>query len=82
MTIVRMATVEKSWGECVRNGRKVEDYSWEVTFYEGEYIEMNDWIDRHYYKTEEIAVERMKMFDEGRYEIGQYGEVTFPSVEE
>jgi hypothetical protein len=79
---MRMVTIEKEWAEVRRNGRKTEDWSWTVTFYEGEMIEMNDWIDQHYYKTEEIAVERMKMFDEGRYEIGQYGEVTFPSVEE
>lgn len=80
--MLRMCTIEKEWAEVRRNGHKVEDWSWTVTFYEGEMIEMNDWIDQHYYKTEEIAVERMKMFDEGRYEIGQYGGVAFPSAEE
>ena len=76
--MLRMCTIEKEWAEVRRNGHKVEDWSWTVTFYEGEMI---DWIDQHYYKTEEIAVERMKMFNGGRYEIGQHGEIAFPSVE-
>lgn len=82
-----MATIEKEWAEVRRNGVKVEAWSWTVTFYEGDVIDENPWlgsgvIDQHYYKTEEIAVERAKMFNEGRYEIGQHGEVMFPSLEE
>lgn len=73
---MRVATIERTWGECRRNGRKVEDYSWEVTFYEGEMI------DRHYYKEENVANERASMYEAGNYTKSQYGGVCFPSDEQ
>jgi len=75
---MRKASIERTWGECLRNGRKVEDWSWEVTFYEGEFIEMNDYIDRHYYNNEQIAVDRAQMFEDGQYTTSEYGGVDFP----
>jgi hypothetical protein len=74
---MRLATVEKEWAEVIRNGEKTEDWSWTVTFYEGEYIEMNDWIDRHYIKTEVDAEMIALLFEADAFNYTEYGGLTF-----
>jgi hypothetical protein len=75
---MRMATVEKEWAEVRRKGQgKVEDWSWTVTFYEGEWIEMNDWIDRHYINNEADAEMIATLFECGAYSVGEFGELCF-----
>ena len=77
---MRMATVEKEWAEVRRNGIKTEDWSWTVTFYEGEMIEMNDWIDRHYINNEATANLIAGLFEEGAFTLGEYGQVCFDTA--
>jgi effector-binding domain-containing protein len=57
---MREAVVSKEWGEVKRNGRKIEGWSWEVTFLDNGVV-----VDRHYYKTEEFAQNAAFLFEEG-----------------
>ncbi len=74
---MRVASVEKEWAEVRRNGAKVEDWSWTVTFYEGEWIEMNDWIDQHYIKNEADAKMIAALFEAGAFTRTKFGGVEF-----
>ena len=70
-----MATAEIEWAEVRGNGRgKSEDWSWTVTFYEGEMI---DWIDRHYINNAATANLIAGLFEEGAFTLGEYGQVCF-----
>jgi hypothetical protein len=64
------ATVIREWSEVKRNGRKVEDWSWTVTFRKDE-----QFIDQHYYNTEKVAKAAAHLFEIGRYSVGEYGGV-------
>jgi len=76
---MRTATVEKEWAEVRRKGRgKVEDWSWTVTFYEGEWND--DLADRHYIKTEADAKLIAALFEEGAYTVGELGELCFDTA--
>jgi hypothetical protein len=73
---MRVATVEKEWAEVRRKGRgKVEDWSWTVTFYEGE-----EKIDQHYINNEVDANMIAALFECGAYTVGEYGEVCFDTA--
>lgn len=75
---MRMATVEKEWGEVRRKGRgKVEDWSWTVTFYEGKMI---DWIDQHYINNEADAKMIAALFEDGTFTVGEFGELCFDTA--
>jgi hypothetical protein len=76
----RMAYIEKTWGECRRPGRgKVEDYSWEVSFCEGFPLVV---LDRHCYNNEELALTRSRLFELGKYTLGEHKEIKFEDEEE
>jgi len=64
------ATVIREWSEVKRNGRKVEDWSWTVTFRKDE-----QFIDQHYYNTAKVAKAAAHLFEIGRYSVGEYGGV-------
>jgi len=64
------ATVIREWAEVKRNGRKVEDWSWTVTFRKDE-----QFIDQHYYNTAKVAKAAAHLFEIGRYSVGEYGGV-------
>jgi hypothetical protein len=66
----REAVVSKEWGEVVRNGRKIEDWSWEVTFLSDGVV-----MDRHYYKTAELAQHSANLFERGEFYESKYGGV-------
>ena len=74
---MRTASVEKEWAEVRRNGVKTEDWSWTVTFYGGEWIEMNDRIDQHYIKNEADAKLIALLYEAGAFNYTEYGGVTF-----
>lgn len=74
---MRVATVEKEWAEVRRNSVKTEDWSWTVTFYEGEMIEMNDWIDQHYINNETDAKLIAALFEADAFNYTEYGGITF-----
>lgn len=75
---MRVASVEKEWAEVRRKGfGKVEDWSWTVTFYEGEWIEMNDYIDQHYINNEADAMMEAALFEAGAFTYSEYGGVEF-----
>ena len=59
---MREAVVSKEWGEVVRNGRKIEDWAWEVTFLFDGLV-----LDRHCYKTEQFAQNAANLFECGKY---------------
>ena len=61
-------TVEKEWGEVCRNGFKMEDWSWTVTFFVD-----NKQIDQHYIKTEADATMAAALFEAGAFKYGEYG---------
>ena len=72
------AILKKEWGEVRRAGRgKVEDWSWEVAFYETPYFPA---LDRHWYKTESEAKLVAALFESGDFHLGQYGEVVINEV--
>ena len=56
---MREAVVSAEWGEVVRNGRKIEGWAWEVKFLSDGVV-----MDRHYYKTEELARHAADLFEE------------------
>lgn len=66
----REAVVSAEWGEVVRNGHKIEDWAWEVTFLSDGVV--MDW---HCYKTEELARHSADMFERGFYHESKYGGV-------
>lgn len=71
---MRKAIIEKEWGEVCRNGRKYEDWSWEVAFFvDGK----DDPIDCHYYKTPEFAENAAQLFERGLYYTSEFGGVEF-----
>ena len=71
---MREAIVTKEWGEVCRNGRKIEDWAWEVAFFvDGK----DDPIDRHTYKTEEFAENAAQLFERGLYYTSEFGGVEF-----
>lgn len=72
--MTRITYIEKTYGECRRNGRKVEDYSWEVTFLTTGPLVV---VDRACYNSAELALERSHQWREGEYTIGEYGEPIF-----
>jgi hypothetical protein len=67
---MRTATVTAEWGEVVRNGRKIEDWSWEVTFLADGAV-----MDRHCYKTEELAQHSAILFERGKFYVSEFGGV-------
>jgi hypothetical protein len=72
------AILRKEWGEVRRSGRgKVEDWSWEVAFYETPHFPA---LDRHCYKTEAEAKLVATLFESGDFHLGQYGEVVINKV--
>jgi hypothetical protein len=68
----REAVVSKEWGEVWREGRKIEDWSWEVTFLSDGVV-----MDRHCYKIEQFAQNAAILFERGKFYVGKYGEVEF-----
>lgn len=70
----RITYIEKTYSECRRNGRKVEDYGWEVTFLTTDPLVV---VDRICYNKEALALERSRQWKEGEYTIGEYGEPIF-----
>jgi hypothetical protein len=60
---MRAAVVSKEWGEVVRNGRKIEDWAWEVTFLSDGVV-----VDRGCYKTEQFAQNAADRFKRGGVE--------------
>lgn len=67
---MRTAVVEKEWAEVRRRGRKVEDWTYNVSFFED-----GELIDRHWLKTEADAKMYGILFEIGLYSLGEYGEV-------
>ncbi len=71
---MREAIVTKEWGEVGFGSSKTDGWSWEVAFF----VDGNeDPIDRHYYKTEEVANNAASLFERGLYYTCQYGGVEF-----
>jgi len=64
------ATVVKEWAEVKRNGHKVEDWSWTVTFRKDGQL-----IDEHYYSTSKVAKAAAYLFEIGRYNVSEFGGV-------
>ena len=64
------ATVIKEWAEVKRNGRKVEDWSWTVTFRKDGQV-----IDEHYYNTAKVANAAAVLFELGRWTVSEFGGV-------
>jgi hypothetical protein len=69
---MRTAVVAKEWGEVVRNGRKIEDWAWEVTFLADGVV-----MDRHCYKSEELAQNAAIRFEQGDFCVSEHGGVEF-----
>jgi hypothetical protein len=67
---MRVATVTKEWAEVKRNGIKVEDWSWTVTF-----VKDGVHMDEHYYKTAKVAKAAAVLFELGRYKVSEFGGV-------
>ena len=57
---MRTAVVAKEWGEVVRNGHKIEDWAWEVTFLSDGVV-----VDRRCFKTEQFAQIAAILFEHG-----------------
>jgi hypothetical protein len=76
------AVVDKEWAEVRRDGRgKVEDWSWSVSFYDApEQIDLNYYIDRHWYKEEVTATLVAALFEAGDFHYGEYGEIVINKV--
>lgn len=79
------AIVEKEWAEVRRNGVKTEDWSWTVTFYEGDVIDENPWlgsgvIDEHYINNEATAKLIAVFFEAGAFTRTEFGGVSFENV--
>ena len=68
--IMLKATVVREWSEVKRNGRKVEDWSWTVTFRKD-----GQMIDEHYYSTAKVAKAAAYLFEIGRYSVSEFGGV-------
>lgn len=69
---MREAIVTKEWGEVGVGSSKREGWAWEVAFFvAGD----EDPIDRHWYKTEAVAKKAASLFENGFYQIGEYGGV-------
>lgn len=66
------ATVVREWAEVKRNGRKVEDWSWTVTFFKDDVR-----IDEHYYVSAPIANTAAAMFRRGEFKTSEFGGVEF-----
>ena len=66
------ATVVREWAEVKRNGFKVEDWSWTVTFFKDDVR-----IDEHYYKSAPIASTAAAMFRRGEFATSEFGGVQF-----
>jgi len=67
---MRVATVTKEWAEVKRNGRKVEDWSWTVTFTNNDVG-----VDEHYYNSAEVALDAAFAFELGQYTVSEFGGV-------
>jgi hypothetical protein len=67
---MREAVVSAEWGEVVRNGRKIEGWAWEVTFLSDGVV-----MDRHCYKTEELARHAADLFERGKFYESEFGGV-------
>jgi hypothetical protein len=67
---MRTATVTAEWGEVVRNGRKIEGWSWEVTFLVDGVV-----VDRHCYKTAALAQHSANLFERGKFYESERGGV-------
>lgn len=72
---MRIATVEKEWAEVRRNGAKVEDWSWTVTF-----VENDTRIDEHYINNEADAKMIAALFEAGAFTRSEFGGVTFDTA--
>jgi hypothetical protein len=70
--IMLKATVVREWAEVKRNGFKVEDWSWTVTFFKDDVR-----IDEHYYKSAPIASTAAAMFRRGEFITSEFGGVQF-----
>ena len=69
---MREAVLSKEWGEVMRQGRKFEDWGWEVTFLADGAV-----VDRHCYKTEELAQNAAIRFEQEDCHVSEYGGVEF-----
>ena len=69
---MRKAMVSKEWGEVSRQGRKIEDWAWEVTFLSDGVV-----VDRHCYKTEQFAQNAAALFEQGKFYESEFGGVEF-----
>ena len=69
---MREAVVKAEWGEIVRNGRKIEGWAWDVTFIVNGVV--GDW---HCYKTEDLARNAARRFEEGDFRLSEYNGVEF-----
>ena len=69
---MRVATVTKEWAEVKRNGFKVEDWSWTVTFTKNDVR-----VDEHYYNSAEVALNAAIAFELGQYNVSEFGGVQF-----
>lgn len=69
---MRTAWVTAEWGEVVRNGRKIEGWAWEVQF-RADGVAM----DRHCYKTEDLARDAARRFEAGDFRLSEWGGVKF-----
>ena len=68
------AIVTKEWGEVGFGGSKTDGWSWEVAYFvDGD----EDPIDRHFYKTEQIAENAASLFERGMWCRSEYGGVEF-----
>lgn len=73
-----ISIVKKEWGEVRRAGRgKVEDWSWEVAFYNTPNFSA---LDRHWYKTEADATLVAALFESGDFHYDEYGGVVINKV--
>ena len=63
-----VATVEKEWAEVCRNGFKMEDWSWTVTFFVDD-----KQIDQHYINNEADAKMIAALFEADAFKYGEYG---------
>lgn len=70
-----LAEIEKEWAEVRRNGAKVEDWSWTVTFYED-----GTRIDQHYINNEIDAKFIALLFESGAVKRSEYCGVEFDQV--
>ena len=69
---MREAVVSAAWGEVVRGGRKIEGWAWDVDFLVDGVV-----VDRHCYKSQALARNSARLFEEGAWHFCEYGGVEF-----